>query len=87
MVIWILVGSLLGMVGIMKYAICGALLGIAVLGVYYSGYAVGSRNVKIEYITQEKEVIKYVEKQKAKIYSSPAAVPADLVRLFNDGVL
>ena len=87
MVIWILVGSLLGMVGIMKYAICGALLGIAVLGVYYSGYAVGSRNVKIEYITQEKEVIKYVEKQKAKIYSSPAAVPADLVRLFNEGTL
>lgn len=71
----------------MRYAICGALLGLAVLGAYCSGYAVGSRNVKIEYITQEKEVIKYVEKQKAKIYSSPAAVPADLVRLFNEGTL
>lgn len=71
----------------MKYAICGALLGLAVLGAYYSGYAVGSRDVKIEYVTKEVEVIKYVDKQKDKIYSSPAAVPADLVRLFNDGKL
>ncbi len=71
----------------MKYAIYSALLGVAILGAYYSGYAVGSRNVKIEYITKEKEVIKYVEKEKAKIYSSPAAIPSDLVRLFNEGKL
>jgi hypothetical protein len=71
----------------MKYAICGALLAAAILGAYCSGYAVGSRNVKIEYITQEKEVVKYVEKQKGKIYSSPTAVPTDLIRLFNEGTL
>lgn len=71
----------------MKYAVCSALLAITILCSYYSGYAVGSRNTRIEYITKEKEVIKYVEKEKAKIYSSPAAIPSDLIRLFNEGKL
>lgn len=71
----------------MKYAICGALLAAAILGAYCSGYAVGSRDVKIEYVTKEVEVIKYVDKQKDKIYSSPTAVPTDLIRLFNEGTL
>lgn len=71
----------------MKYAIYGALLTAVVCGAYYSGYSIGKRDVRIEYITQEKEVVKYVEKEKAKIYSTPAAVPSDIIRLFNDGVL
>lgn len=71
----------------MKYAICGALLCIAILGAYYSGYAVGSRDVKIEYVEKKVEVIKYVDKQKDKIYSLPINTPDDLVRLFNDGIL
>ena len=71
----------------MKYAICGALLAAVVCGAYYSGYSIGKRDVRIEYIAQEKEVVKYVEKEKAKIYSTPAAVPADLIRLFNSGKL
>ena len=71
----------------MKYAICGIVLGLAILCSYCSGYAVGSRDVRIEYVTKEVEVIKYVEKKKAKIYSSPAAVPSDLIRLFNEGKL
>jgi hypothetical protein len=71
----------------MRYVVCGALLALAIAGVYYSGYAVGSRNVKIEYITQEKEVIKYVEKQKNKIYSSPSADADSIIRLFNSGKL
>ena len=71
----------------MRYVVCGALLALAIAGVYYSGYAVGSRDVKIEYITEKVEVVKYVEKEKAKIYSTPAAKPDDIVRLFNDGIL
>lgn len=71
----------------MRYVVSGALLAIAMLGCYCSGYAVGSRNVKIEYITQEKEVIKYVEKQKNKIYSSPIADADSLIRLFDQGKL
>ena len=69
--------------GVMKYAIFSALFGLAVCGAYYSGYAVGSRNVRIEYITKEKQVVKYVEKKKAQIYSTPSAVPSDLIWLFN----
>ena len=64
-----------------------ALLAIAIVGSYCSGYAVGSRNVKIEYITKEKEVIKYVEKKKAQIYSSPIADVDSLIRLFDQGKL
>lgn len=71
----------------MRYVVCGALLALAMLGCYYSGYAVGSRDVKIEYVTKEVEVIKYVEKQKDKIHSLPINTPDDLIRLFNDGKL
>lgn len=71
----------------MRYAIYIALLALAIVGAFYSGMAIGKRDVRIEYITQEKEVIKYVEKEKAKIYSAPAAVPTDLIRLFNIGKL
>ena len=71
----------------MRYAICGALLGLAIGGAYYSGYAVGSSIVKIEYITQEKEVVKYVEAEKNKIYSVPVNTPDNLIRLFNEGKL
>ena len=71
----------------MRYVVSGVILALAIAGAYYSGYAVGSRDVKIEYVTKEVEVIKYVDKQKDKIYSSPAAIPSDLIRLFNEGKL
>lgn len=71
----------------MKYAICCVVLVATVIGAYFSGYSVGSRDVRIEYITKEVEVIKYVEKKKAKIHSSPAAIPSDLIRLFHEGKL
>lgn len=78
----------------MRYAVCGIILALIVGGAYYSGYCIGSRDVRIEcankekeVIIQEKEVVKYVEKQKDKIYSSPVANPNSLVRLFNEGKL
>lgn len=71
----------------MKYAIYGALLAAVVCGAYYSGYSIGKRDVRIEYITKEKEVVKYVEAEKNKIYSVPVDTPDNLIRLFNDGVL
>lgn len=71
----------------MKYAIYITFFTLAIVGAFYSGMAIGKRDVKIEYITQEKEVIKYVEKEKAKIYSTPIAVPSDLIWLFNNGKL
>lgn len=78
----------------MKYAICGTLLALTILGVYYSGYAIGSRDVKIEcankekeVVIQEKEVVKYVEKKKADIYSKPNITRDGALRLFYNGEL
>lgn len=71
----------------MRYVVSGVILALAIAGAYYSGYAVGSRDVKIEYVTKEVEVIKYVDKQKDKIHSLPINTPDDLIRLFNDGKL
>jgi hypothetical protein len=80
--------------GIIKYAIYVVIFSAFVIGAYYSGYSVGSRDIQIEcankkteIIIQEKEVIKYVEKEKDKIYSRPNAAPSNLVKLFNEGKL
>lgn len=70
-----------------RYAVLGIMLALVVAGAYWSGYAVGSRNVKIEYAVREKEVIKYVEKKKADIYVKPNASRIDLLQLMHDGKL
>lgn len=71
----------------MKYALLGIILAAAIAGAYYSGYAVGSRDVKIEYVVKEKEVIKYVEKKKAEIYSAPNAGRDLLLKRLHNGEL
>lgn len=63
------------------------MLALVVAGAYWSGYAVGSRDVKIEYVVREKEVIEYVEKKKADIYVKPNASRIDLLQLMHDGKL
>lgn len=63
------------------------MLALVAAGAYWSGYAVGSRDVKIEYVVREKEVIKYVEKKKADIYVKPNASRIDLLQLMHDGKL
>lgn len=67
-----------------KYAIYLLIFAFIVSGAYCAGYAVGSTNTKIEYVT--KEVIKYVEIDKAKsaIYSAPNASRNTLLRLYTD---
>lgn len=71
----------------MKYALCGALLAAIVAGAYYSGYSVGSRDARIEYV--EKEVIKYVEieNKRADIYSSANITRDNALQLLHDGKL
>lgn len=78
----------------MRYAVCGIILALIIAGAYYSGRSIGLRDARIEcankekeVIIQEKEVIKYVEKEKAKIYSSPNADTNTLIGLFNEGKL
>lgn len=70
-----------------RYAILGVILALAVAGSYYSGYAVGSRDVKIEYVIKEKEVIRYVEKKRADIYVKPNVGRVDLLQLMHNGKL
>ncbi len=71
----------------MKYLIIGVLLAVIVGGSWVSGYAVGSRNTKIEYVTKEVEVVKYVERKKAEIYAKPNAGRDGLLKLMRDNKL
>lgn len=64
-----------------------ALFGILIIGAYYLGYKLGSANTTIEYITKEKEVIKYVEKTKSDIYAKPNITRDTALQLFNEGRL
>lgn len=68
----------------MKYAIFVGILLLVVSGTYYTGYRVGSSDTKIEYI--EKEVIKYVEVEKAKsaIYSSANIDRDTALRMYSE---
>lgn len=71
----------------MKYAIYGAFLAIAFIGTYYSGYSIGRRDARIEYV--EKEVIKYVEVEakKSDIYSAPNITRDNALQLLHNGKL
>ena len=53
-----------------KYAVYLLIFAFIVGGAYYAGYAVGSSNTKVEYVT--KEIVRYVEveKKKSAIYAS-----------------
>lgn len=44
-------------------------------------YRLGRSNCKIETLVKEKEVIRYVERRKADIYSRPNASRAELLEL------
>ena len=44
-------------------------------------YRLGRRSCKIKTLVREKEVIRYVERRKADIYSSPNASRTELLKL------
>ena len=56
---------------VLRYAICGVILCAVIGGAYYLGYSAGANNTRVEYVTKEVEVIKYVETERGKIYSAP----------------
>lgn len=70
-----------------KYAIPVIVSLLAGLGIYYSGYMAGKRNAELKVIKETVEVVKYVEKQKAKIYSEPNVSRDGAIKLFNDNIL
>ena len=66
---------------IRRYAIFGSVLVAILFGTYYLGYRSGANNAKVEYVTKEIEVIKYVDKKKSDIYSRPNASRTALIKL------
>ena len=71
----------------MKYAILGIILCAVVGGAYYLGYSAGSTNQRVEYVTKEVEVVRYVDRKKSEIYSKPNASRDALLKLMHDNKL
>ena len=70
-----------------KYAIYLLIFAFIVVGAYCAGYVVGSANTKIEYVTKEKEVIRYEAKEAAKIHAQPNLGRDSLLELMRIGKL
>lgn len=70
-----------------KYAFCLVVFILIVGGAYYSGYCVGSSDTKVEYVTKEIEVVRYVDKKKSDIYSKPNAGRDTLLELMRSNKL
>jgi hypothetical protein len=70
-----------------KYAVCLVVFIIIVGGAYYAGYSSGKSNTTIQYITKEKEVIRYEAKEAAKIHAQPNASREQLLDLMKKNML
>ena len=72
---------------IRRYAIFGSVLVAILFGTYYLGYRSGSNNARVEYVTKEKEVIRYIAKETANIQAKPNATKKQLLDLMKSNVL
>lgn len=70
-----------------KYAICGVILCVVIGGAYYLGYSSGADNARVEYVEKTVEVIKHVEVERGKIYSSPNIGRDSALRMLHNGEL
>lgn len=71
----------------MKYAIPVVICLLVLAGAYISGYMAGKHNTELKVVKETVEVVKYVEKQKAQIYSAPDINRDTALQLFNDNIL
>ena len=78
-------GARLG--AVMKYAIFGSVLVAILFGTYYLGYRSGANNTRVEYVTKEKEVIRYIAKETANIQAKPNATKKQLLDLMKNNML
>lgn len=69
---------------IRRYAIFGSVLVAILFGTFYLGYRSGTNNAKVEYVTKEIEVIKYVNKEKSAIYSARNITRDNAIRLLEN---
>lgn len=60
---------------------------VTVFALIFGAYCLGRSHAKIEVITKRVEVIKYVEKKKAAIYSKPNLERPALLELMREGKL
>ena len=67
----------------MKYALVVVLFISSLLGAYF----LGRSHSELKIVKEQVEVVKYVEKKKADIYSKPNASRSELLDLMRDGIL
>lgn len=67
----------------MRYAILSVLFLSSLAGAYF----LGRSHSELKIVKEQVEVIKYVEKKKADIYSKPNATRDELLKLMHNNVL
>ena len=67
----------------MKYALVVVLFISSLLGAYF----LGRSHSELKIVKEQVEVVKYVDKKKADIYSKPNASRSELLDLMRDGIL
>lgn len=77
----------LGVVVMKNTIICGIIGLFMLASICFACYKMGKNQVKVEVITKEIEVIKYVERKKASIQARPNAARSDLLKLMHEGQL
>ena len=70
-----------------KYGFILSAVIIITAGIYYAGYQAGKHKAELKVIKETVEVVKYVDKEKSKIYSKPNVNRDGALRLFNEGIL
>lgn len=76
-----------GVVVMKNTIICGIIVVFILATICFACYKMGKSQAKVEVITKEIEVIKYVERKKASIQAKPNAARFDLLKLMHEGQL
>lgn len=72
---------------LIRWAVTFIMVAALCFAFYEVGQTNGRKEAKIQIIEKEVEVIKYVEKKKADIYSKPNATRSELIGLLSEGTL
>lgn len=72
---------------LVRWAVTIIMVAVLCFAFYDIGQTVGKSKAKVEIVEKKIEVIRYVEKKKADIYSQPNATRDDLLKLMHDDKL
>ena len=70
-----------------RYAVYFVIFVLVLSGTFYCGYKVGAADTRVEYVTKEVEVVKYVSRERAEIQSRPNAGRDELIKLMYNNQL